>query len=174
MIGELNQATAIVQCTLVVVINEHPIEIQVRTELQHSWASATEKLSDVRDPEIKYGGGPEDIQNALTELSELFAVTEELETKNSDLRKTIESLPNTLREMFESLSETEELDAEFAQIVEQDEGLMRLVGKIRQQGGLANFRAKSEMDLRHSREEVNALLNQLCEVFMIDDKDESQ
>jgi len=34
-----------------------PIEIQVRTRLQHSWAEFSEKVSDVVDPAIKYGAG---------------------------------------------------------------------------------------------------------------------
>ena len=33
------------------------VEIQVRTYLQHRWAELSEKMSDVRDPRIKYGGG---------------------------------------------------------------------------------------------------------------------
>ena len=33
------------------------VEIQVRTALQHLWAELSEKLSDVIDPAIKYGGG---------------------------------------------------------------------------------------------------------------------
>jgi ppGpp synthetase/RelA/SpoT-type nucleotidyltranferase len=46
-----------------------PVEIQVRTELQDFWAGYSEKLSDMVDPGIKYGGGPERIQAALARLS---------------------------------------------------------------------------------------------------------
>jgi len=34
-----------------------PVEIQVRTELQHLWAQLSEKLSDAHGLAIKYGGG---------------------------------------------------------------------------------------------------------------------
>jgi GTP pyrophosphokinase len=46
-----------------------PVEIQVRTSLQHAWAELSEKLSDV-DPMVKYGGGPESIRVWLDKLSE--------------------------------------------------------------------------------------------------------
>jgi ppGpp synthetase/RelA/SpoT-type nucleotidyltranferase len=56
-----------------------PVEIQVRTELQHLWAQWSEKLSDVLDPAIKYGGGDSDTQNALSEISRTVASYEDLE-----------------------------------------------------------------------------------------------
>ena len=33
------------------------VEIQLRTELQQKWAELSEKLSDLIEPSIKYGGG---------------------------------------------------------------------------------------------------------------------
>jgi len=45
------------------------IEIQVRSLLQHSWAEFSEKCSDVVDPSIKYGGGPDVIRQALASIS---------------------------------------------------------------------------------------------------------
>lgn len=56
------------------------IEIQVRTELQHLWAELSEKLSDIEDPAIKYGGGKEEIQTILTALSSTVVFMEILET----------------------------------------------------------------------------------------------
>jgi putative GTP pyrophosphokinase len=41
------------------------VEIQLRTALQHSWAEMSEKLSDVLDPAVKYGGGPAEVRQAL-------------------------------------------------------------------------------------------------------------
>jgi putative GTP pyrophosphokinase len=46
------------------------IEIQVRTEPQHLWAELSEKLSDVVDNSIKYGGGPIEIATPLAKLSD--------------------------------------------------------------------------------------------------------
>jgi ppGpp synthetase/RelA/SpoT-type nucleotidyltranferase len=50
-----------------------PIEIQIRTDLQHLWAQLSEKLSDVLDPAIKYGGGDSHIRKLLSKLSDALA-----------------------------------------------------------------------------------------------------
>ena len=54
-------------------------EIQVRSALQHLWAELSEKLSDVVDPAIKYGGGEDKIRRELIETSEGVRKYEELE-----------------------------------------------------------------------------------------------
>lgn len=64
---------------VVVRVAGNPIEVQVRTEIQHQWAELSEKFSDVEDPAIKYGGGNEVILKLLAELSELVAQIELLE-----------------------------------------------------------------------------------------------
>lgn len=46
-------------------ISDKPIEIQVRSSLQHLWAVLSEKFSDAIDPAIKYGGGPAKVRIAL-------------------------------------------------------------------------------------------------------------
>jgi putative GTP pyrophosphokinase len=55
------------------------IEVQVRTSLQHLWAEYSEKLSDLRDPALKYGGGDEEIQSMLQETSFLVSEIEDFE-----------------------------------------------------------------------------------------------
>lgn len=47
------------------------IEIQVRSSLQHLWAELSEMFSDVLDPNIKYGGGKNEIQKMLRIVSDL-------------------------------------------------------------------------------------------------------
>lgn len=42
------------------------VEIQVRTSLQHLWAELSEKLADVIDPSIKYGGGDPEVLDSLS------------------------------------------------------------------------------------------------------------
>jgi putative GTP pyrophosphokinase len=55
---------------------ERPIEIQVRTVLQHMWAELSEKLSDVVSPTVKYGGGPRNLTDFLGRLSQAGAAIE--------------------------------------------------------------------------------------------------
>lgn len=60
-------------------ISGKPVEIQIRTLLQHEWAEFSEKASDVIDPKIKYGGGPDRQRNLLIQLSRLVTDYEVLE-----------------------------------------------------------------------------------------------
>ena len=59
------------------------VEIQIRTALQHLWAELSERLADVVDSNIKYGGGDSQIVQILTTESELFA---KLEIAEKDFR----------------------------------------------------------------------------------------
>lgn len=57
------------------ILLKHPpfnYEIQLRTDLQNTWAQLSEKLSD-RIPEVKYGGGPQRIRDFLDGLSKEIA-----------------------------------------------------------------------------------------------------
>jgi len=58
------------------------IEIQIRSFLQHLWAELSEKLSDVVDPSLKYGGGPKPTREMLLERSTLVADFESVEKKS--------------------------------------------------------------------------------------------
>lgn len=57
-----------------------PIEIQVRTSLQHLWAEVSEKISDVVDPAIKYGEGDKDILLILGLMSDRIMEQERIES----------------------------------------------------------------------------------------------
>jgi ppGpp synthetase/RelA/SpoT-type nucleotidyltranferase len=65
-------------------ISGKPIEIQVRSSLQHLWAELSEKSSDVLDPTIKYGGGTDEWRNRLTTSSESVAAYEKFEKTHSE------------------------------------------------------------------------------------------
>jgi GTP pyrophosphokinase len=65
---------------VVVLAEERLVEVQVRTPEQHLWAELSEKLSDVVDPALKYGGGPADTRQTLLEYSSFVSRIEELET----------------------------------------------------------------------------------------------
>jgi putative GTP pyrophosphokinase len=57
------------------------LEIQVRTALQHLWAELSERLADVVDSNIKYGGGTLEDRKWLALISENIAGWEELENQ---------------------------------------------------------------------------------------------
>ncbi len=94
------------------------VEIQVRSMLQHLWAEVSEKLSDVGDPSIKYGGGDHDIQAVLQRSSALIAGIESseiriayLEKKNFDIKDKSE-----LNEIRKGVSQ---IKKEMAEILKQ-------------------------------------------------------
>jgi hypothetical protein len=68
-------------------ISGKPIEIQVRSSLQHLWAELSEKSSDVLDPTIKYGGGTDSWRSFLTSSSGAVASYENLEKTIADALK---------------------------------------------------------------------------------------
>lgn len=73
-------------------ISGRVVEIQVRTEMQHHWAELSEKLSDVLDPAIKYGGGAEDIRKTLTVVSKAVAENEGIQQRIAALEERIAAL----------------------------------------------------------------------------------
>lgn len=66
---------------VIVHISDKPIEVQVRTLLQHSWAEVSEKAADMIDPEIKYGGGPQSLRKKLQAITDLVSPHEELNSR---------------------------------------------------------------------------------------------
>jgi putative GTP pyrophosphokinase len=62
-----------------------PVEIQVRTSLQHLWAEFSEKLSDVLDSGIKYGTGDEESVKILGEISQAVDIVESVELAGPDV-----------------------------------------------------------------------------------------
>ena len=89
-------------------ISGKPIEIQVRSSLQHLWAELSEKSSDVLDPTIKYGGGPDEWRTFLVASSETVAGYEKLEKKHFEsvasseaARAAHETLKKTVAELLE-------------------------------------------------------------------------
>jgi ppGpp synthetase/RelA/SpoT-type nucleotidyltranferase len=142
---------------LVVNIKQHPVEIQVRTYLQHSWASVTEKLSDVVHPDVKYGGGPEALQRDLTTISRACAEFERVELLSAQLLTRFENLP----------MERTEIDEKFTKFFEQDDNLAYLAKMVQEQGGVANFLEKAKQDLKEVRGDINAMLKELREEYNI-------
>jgi putative GTP pyrophosphokinase len=70
--------------------NQVPIEIQVRTRLQHRWAELSEKFADRFGIEVKYGGGNTELQENLQKASDLIRIQEATEVQ---VQSWIESIP---------------------------------------------------------------------------------
>ncbi|WP_343627586.1 hypothetical protein [Roseateles sp.] len=67
------------------------IEIQVRTALQNQWALLSERMADWYGNAIKYGGGPESIQELLQDASHSVAEVERFE---SELARELYEIPS--------------------------------------------------------------------------------
>jgi putative GTP pyrophosphokinase len=75
------------------------IEVQLRTQLQDSWANIVEGISRVAAPDLKFGGGPEELREFLLQLSNLGAqkdqgleIDREAFARMQDLRKLVDTL----------------------------------------------------------------------------------
>ena len=77
---------------VIVKLEGKPVEIQVRSELQHIWAEMSEKLSDVVDPKIKYGGGNPTVTEFLLDVSERVTGLETNESELATLEQGIAGL----------------------------------------------------------------------------------
>ena len=80
---------------IVATIDGKAVEIQVRTALQQVWAELSEKLSDLIDPAIKYGGGEEDIKELLSELSVTIAEQETNESRVLQMQRNVDAMLST-------------------------------------------------------------------------------
>src|SRR5271165_4361055 len=92
---------------LVFHVDKCPVEVQIRTKLQHYWAELSEKLADV-DPEIKYGGGLPNSKELLERAARMIRNVEEgppsqlPEAARKELEKAV---VDGMAELVESLEE---------------------------------------------------------------------
>jgi len=71
---------------------EKLVEIQVRTELQHLWAQLSERLSDLIDPTIKYGGGEHRFRELLDRFSEETRDLEDAQASRAAVENALDRL----------------------------------------------------------------------------------
>jgi ppGpp synthetase/RelA/SpoT-type nucleotidyltranferase len=108
-------------------VDNRLVEIQVRTALQQLWAELSEKLADLIDPAIKYGGGTEQVEQLLTTASEGVAEHEARESKVLKMQRTV-------KHMLQSTGLTEELRASIISHQEQIATLQTDLGAYREKG----------------------------------------
>jgi putative GTP pyrophosphokinase len=119
---------------IIVWITQKAVEIQVRTALQQGWAELSEKLSDLIDPAIKYGGGEEDIKRILDMTSSQVDKLERLESSvlemQSKLNKWLSdsNLTDTLR--ADIMDHGRKLASHQADLVAEKENQLNLLRKI--------------------------------------------
>jgi len=82
---------------IVVNLSGKSVEIQIRTVMQHVWAELSEKLSDVFDPTIKYGGGSRALKELLERSSRQIVDLEHLEVQIDALQTSLAKLPQQRR-----------------------------------------------------------------------------
>jgi putative GTP pyrophosphokinase len=91
----------------VVVTKPLPFEVQIRTTIEHNWAQLSERLADRYGFELKYGGGPAEVWEALLAYSAFLydvervtdaSVTGHLNDSSVDrLADWMNRLPNILK-----------------------------------------------------------------------------
>lgn len=106
------------------------VEIQVRTQLQHLWAELSEKLSDLLDPSIKYGGGDCELRTLLFRASACIAMGDQIEKGLDDLEKAVTQTETPLSARLQLLqTEFGREKSELATVFESAIELMRRRGQ---------------------------------------------
>jgi RelA/SpoT family protein len=136
---------------VIVMVETKPVEIQIHTELQHNWALVTEKLADVIDHQIKYGGGPADIQELLGQISQRIAILEQQEFLQANISDAYHRGELTI----------EDVEAE---LLEREDGAT-LVALIRAEGDLERWLDRVEQILTDTRKELNRLLKAILDRY---------
>lgn len=68
-------------------VNGKFIEVQVRTELQHTWADVSERLADVHGQDVKYGKGEPQVVEYLAKFSRAVHAFEKVGRKNLEFHR---------------------------------------------------------------------------------------
>jgi GTP pyrophosphokinase len=75
---------------VIIEVANRAVEIQVRTLQQDVWAELSEKLADVVEPAIKYGGGPRDVHESLSTAAAALGQVEEAERLLAEASRLLE------------------------------------------------------------------------------------
>jgi len=88
-------------------LDDKPVEIQVRTSLQHWWAELSEKFADLIDPAIKYGGGDLETLESLAIASEEIMKHEDHERQWDQIRAEVAHRSEMSDDIKRTLSDAE-------------------------------------------------------------------
>lgn len=108
---------------VVATVSGRPIEIQVRTALQHLWAELSEKSSDVIDPAVKYGGGPAEWRGFLQLCSEGVARYEKCEMAYAQMISARQKCALTWEELRQEINSIPVMPPPDEQLLELQEKL---------------------------------------------------
>lgn len=124
-----------------------PIEIQVRTQLQHMWAEFSEKLSDVIDPALKYGGADCDAKSALNSVSDAISRIESLEGSLAQQREQFQSMKEEALRLraYATLPGAGEIGAEVERIELRTTTVLQYLNDSESQFGLLKTQAVSDL-----------------------------
>jgi ppGpp synthetase/RelA/SpoT-type nucleotidyltranferase len=101
---------------LVVYVDDLPVEIQIRTELQDTWAQIVERLADRWGRGIRYGQAPEnptavvrsgDFAASRSEAAEILMVLSDAVAAVEQARRTVEEEEEQLKELASKLTPVE-------------------------------------------------------------------
>lgn len=115
------------------IVDGMPVEIQLRTSLQHLWSELSEKLSDLRDPGIKYGSGPKAWRVLLERKSDLVRRAESIQLElcrvSAKAPLSLEAVRKLERELEEKIRTIqEEISTDLAELSITLDGLGRQFG----------------------------------------------
>jgi ppGpp synthetase/RelA/SpoT-type nucleotidyltranferase len=102
---------------VIVKVESRPIEIQVRTRLQHMWAEVSERLSDSVGVALKYGRGPKNHQGLLAGASNLVAQIEAQELRYAAAAATLSRGSAGMRQLDAALRYARKQAIEFLEEV---------------------------------------------------------
>lgn len=116
---------------VIVYVEGVPVEIQVRTALQHRWAELSEKMSDLFDPAIKYGGGSAEVRGRLSDSSRVIGDNEDLQRRVLVLRKRAKADAQTDTGVRKELDEVQaEIEATASWFADALDGMLNDLRRI--------------------------------------------
>jgi ppGpp synthetase/RelA/SpoT-type nucleotidyltranferase len=87
------------------------IEVQLRTELEHIWATAVEIYGELQETSFKTGTGNDEWKNFFALLSSYFAIKENSPPTEEHLKLSEKQIQSRLKKMIKDLNVIERLNA---------------------------------------------------------------